>query len=266
VIDPFTVIAQIVNFLILVALLRYFLYQRVLDAMDDRQREIAARWEEAEQQRDSATAEVDAAKEKNRQLDDQREQLLAAMHDDVEQHRLELTAKVRTEVDELRERWSEAVREEMESFLHDLRRRVSEEACEVARRVLADLADVEFEVKIIKQFLDKINRLSDEERRPIIKSLQGAKRIAVVQTAFDLSDQQRRTIKEVLQRQFVTSADVQFECSQDMHCGVALRTNSHKLAWNVRDYLSTLEEDVRQSLEEEATRPRAGQTESATKP
>ena len=43
-IDWFTVFAQVVNFLILVALLKKFLYSRVTAAMDERAGEIAERF------------------------------------------------------------------------------------------------------------------------------------------------------------------------------------------------------------------------------
>ncbi|HMR03616.1 MAG TPA: F0F1 ATP synthase subunit B, partial [Candidatus Competibacter phosphatis] len=47
-IDWFTVAAQIVNFLLLVWLLKRFLYRPVLDAMAARQQKIAAALEEAQ--------------------------------------------------------------------------------------------------------------------------------------------------------------------------------------------------------------------------
>ena len=46
-IDWFTVVAQIVNFLTLVGLLKKFLYGPIIRAMDDRERRIASRLEEA---------------------------------------------------------------------------------------------------------------------------------------------------------------------------------------------------------------------------
>ena len=42
-IDWFTVVAQIVNFLVLVALMKHFLYGRLLRAIDEREAGIAAR-------------------------------------------------------------------------------------------------------------------------------------------------------------------------------------------------------------------------------
>src|SRR6056297_3087290 len=58
-VDPFTVIAQIVNFAILVVALRYLLYDRVVTAMDRREQRIADRLESVEERAE----ELDAAEE-----------------------------------------------------------------------------------------------------------------------------------------------------------------------------------------------------------
>lgn len=253
--DWFTVIAQIVNFLILVALLKYFLYGRVLAAMDTRQRDIAAHWEEAQQRRDEAGKELDAAREKNRQLDEQREHLLAKVHDEVELHRQQLTAKVRGEVDELHERWSDAIKEETECFLRDLRRRASEEVCAIARRALADLAGESLERQIVDRFLDKIERLAHGERQAVIASLEEGNRVAVIQTTHELADDLQLAIATTMQERFLGDLDIHYEQSEDLVCGIALQTDAHKLAWNLRDYLISLEQKLQKTLEEEtATR------------
>ena len=53
-IDWFTVIAQIVNFLILMGLLKYFLYDRVIAIMDERQRKIDERLTDSEETKKAA--------------------------------------------------------------------------------------------------------------------------------------------------------------------------------------------------------------------
>ena len=47
-INPFTVLAQLVNFLILVWLLKRFLYKPILHAIDEREKGIAAQLAQAE--------------------------------------------------------------------------------------------------------------------------------------------------------------------------------------------------------------------------
>ncbi len=57
-IDWFTVFAQIINFLILVFLLKRFLYEPIISAMDEREEKIALRMQAAEQKRNEAEQEV----------------------------------------------------------------------------------------------------------------------------------------------------------------------------------------------------------------
>jgi F-type H+-transporting ATPase subunit b len=262
-IDWFTTIAQIVNFLILVGLLKYFLYGRIMAAMDERQQEIAARWDEAHQQRDEAKQELSTARGKNLQLDDQRGQMLAKVRDDVELHRQQLTAKVRGEVDELQERWSDAIQEETESFLRELRRRASEEVCAIARRALADLAGENLESQIVQHFLHKVGRLGDDERQAVTASFQQGNRVAVVQTSHELGKDLQQAITNTLQERFVEDLDIHFEQSTDLLCGIALQTNAHKLAWNLRDYFDSLEQELKRTLEEEAATRKPRPKESA---
>jgi F-type H+-transporting ATPase subunit b len=260
--DWFTVIAQIVNFLILVALLRYFLYGRVLAAMEARQQEIAARWDEAQQRRVEAEQELKAARDKNLQLENQREQLLADVRDEVELHRKQLTAKVRGEVDAKQERWSDAIQEETNSFLRDLRRRGSEEVYAIARRALADLGGANLESQIVDQFLHQVEQLEDDERAAVTASLREANRVAVVQTFHELGADQQQSIANALQEQLLEDIDIHFEHSTDLLCGIALLAGGHKLAWNVRDYFAALEQELKRTLEEEAAarKPRQHQT------
>lgn len=264
-IDWFTVIAQIVNFLILVALLKYFLYGRVIDAMNNREKEVATRWDEAERERDQAGQQRKAAEEKNRQLDEERERLLAKIREDVEAHRLELTAKVREEVDQLQTRWSDAIREESDSFLRDLRRRASEEVCTVARHALADLADAELERRIAEKFVTRIEQLSDGQRGEVIAAIQEGDHAAVVQTAFEIPDDLRQKIVQALRCRLLDDLDVRFEQSPDLTCGIALQTDAHKLAWELSDYLTTLEQQLQHTLDEETSIKKARRAELASK-
>ena len=152
-IDAFTVFAQLVNFLILVGLLRYFLYDRIVSAMEKRQEDLASRWDEVQSLRDEAEGELSAARESKRNLSEQRERLLTEVQHDVEQHRRQLFGQVRQDVDALRQRWTDAVREESDSFLRELRRRASEEICGIAGRALADLAGAKLEHQLIEHFI-----------------------------------------------------------------------------------------------------------------
>lgn len=251
-IDWFTVAAQIINFLILVALLKYFLYGRIMDAIADRERQLTEQWDAAKQQRAEAAGELDEARQKNAELDQQREQMMAEIHDDVENFRQQLVARVRAEVAEQESLWTEAIADETEGFLRDLRQRTSESVCNIARRALADLADASLERQIVSEFLKRLDSLSDPDRSAVNDSL-AEDQTAVVATTWELPEDLQTRVTDALRAQFTAAEQIEFEQSADLLCGIAVRTDAHTLGWSLRDYLMSLEQDLRTMLDEEVS-------------
>ena len=71
-IDWFTVAAQVVNFLILVWLLKRFLYKPILRALDAREQQIALTLADADAKKAEAQQERDEFRKKNEAFDQQR--------------------------------------------------------------------------------------------------------------------------------------------------------------------------------------------------
>ena len=86
-IDWFTVAAQIVNFLILVWLLKHFLYKPILDAIDAREKRIAAELADADAKRADAGKERTDFENKNKAFDEQRSALLGKATDEAKTER-----------------------------------------------------------------------------------------------------------------------------------------------------------------------------------
>ena len=76
-IDWFTVGAQAINFIILVWLLKRFLYKPILDAVDAREKRIATELADADAKKAEAEKERDEFQHKNEEFDRQRAALLS---------------------------------------------------------------------------------------------------------------------------------------------------------------------------------------------
>ena len=74
-IDWFTVVAQIVNFVVLVVLLKHFLYDRIIGAMARREETIRARREAAENEKEEAQQEADAYRKKKEEIEEKRNEM-----------------------------------------------------------------------------------------------------------------------------------------------------------------------------------------------
>ncbi len=250
-IDLFTLAAQIVNFLVLLGLLRYFLYDRILEAMDTREERIASRLEEAEEKRQSAEDEKAALREQREQWAEQRERRIREAREEVDKKRTAWLDEAREEVDAARSRWMDDLEQQRDEFLAELRRRIGEGTLALARRALAELADADLEEEVIEAFLGRLEALDEEQR----KKLTSVERWSI-RSAFDLSKEQQQRLIEAISEQVGGEGAVEVETSEELVAGIEIRLDGETIAWNLSEYLDRLEEQVREALRD-VTEPRA---------
>ena len=251
-IDWFVFFAQIVNFLILVYLLKRFLYGRIVQAMDNREARIVARLEEAEALKKEAEKSAALFEGKNKALAEKQEELLNQAVQDAENRRKELLEKARQDVDVIRERWQETIQREKESFLQDLRQRAGKQIYVIARRILNDMAEADLEERIVKVFLRKMGALDKEQQKSLQASMVQADKGVIIQSAFPIAQVLRDMIREALDRFATGALDIKYETTPEIVSGIELRAHGHKLAWSLGDYLETLEDGFAHALMEEA--------------
>lgn len=250
-VDWFVFFCQIVNLLILVYLLKRFLYGRILKAMDNREAKIAAIFADAEKSREDAQQAAQKHDQRLQELEDRYQGMLNKAREDAETHRRELMEKAREEVDLAQIRWLETLRSERETFLQELRRLAGTQIYSITRRVLKDLADLDLDERIVQILSERIQSMDEAERRKFREAITTDGKITV-QCAFDIPLEARKKLDEVIRRCITKNIDVEYETSADMMSGYELRTDGHKIAWSMKDYLDTLEEKFYHALYEEA--------------
>ena len=111
-IDWFTVGAQALNFIILVWLLKRFLYRPILDAVDAREKRIAAELADADEKKAEAKKERDEFHHKNEQFDQQRAALMSKATDEANAERRRLLDNARNAADALSTKRQKALQNE----------------------------------------------------------------------------------------------------------------------------------------------------------
>ena len=170
-IDWFVFSAQIFNFLLLIYLLKRFLYGRIIKAMDDREAKIAARFADAEELKVKANEQAELYEKRNQLLNEAKDQMLNEATMAADAKRKELMEKVRVEVDQVKTRWQDMLVREQDAFFYDLRQRAAKQLYDTARKALRDLADVDLEERIIDEFLRRIKNLLHQQRRQAERGL-----------------------------------------------------------------------------------------------
>jgi F-type H+-transporting ATPase subunit b len=245
--DWFTVIAQIVNFLILVALLKRFLYGPIVRAMDRREEEIASRLAAAAKKAVDAEQERERYETLARELAETREEMRAKAREEADELRKELLEKAREEVNRSRAQWRESFHGERETFLRSLRRHVCEEACTVARRVVTEMADSSLEERMAACLERRIRDLSAEERGELSGHFRASGEDIIVRSAFELSTEGRTALVRAV-NSLTGAATLRFEVEPALLCGVEIVAGGRSLAWNLEEYLDDLEEKLGEAM------------------
>ncbi len=247
-IDWFTVGAQTLNFLILVWLMKRFLYAPILHAIDAREKRIADELADAEARRTDAKKERDEFQHKNKVFDEERAALVSKTKEDAEKQRAQLLSDARSAADDLGKKRKEALREEAAQLNKALTRRTQDEVFSITRKVLSDLADVDLEERATTVFISQLRAMEAETKSGFGKALKSSTEPAIVRSAFELSDERREKVRNAIRKTFTSDLPLQFEIDPDLVSGIELTVSGNKVAWSIADYLKSLEKGVGELL------------------
>jgi F-type H+-transporting ATPase subunit b len=238
-IDWFTVAAQIVNFLVLVGLLKHFLYGPLVEAMDAREKRISAGLAEAVQKDQEAARRCEQTRADAEQLARDREQILAEARAEADRQHDALLQKARESVRLLEAKWNEDLEHQKTAMLDEIRRRAAGEILTITRRALADLACADLDECAIHAFLAKLQtidpaRLGDD---------------VVLLSASDIPPVTQLQIEESLHRRFGDRVRLHLEHTSNLAWGLELRSNGLRIGWNSESYMESLQENLRKALE-----------------
>jgi F-type H+-transporting ATPase subunit b len=242
-IDWFTVGAQVVNFVVLVWLLKCFLYKPILKAIDARETRIAAELADADRKMAEAKGACEDFGNKNKAFDEQRSALLAKATGEANAARERLLGEAHNESDGLRAKEVKALKEDRVRLGGAIARLAKDEVFEIARKTLADLATTTLEERMGEVFTRRLREMDGKAKEALAVALRSSEP-ALVRSTFELPNAQRAAVQNALNVSFSAEVRVQFETAKDTLCGIELTANGQKVAWSIADYLTSLEQKV----------------------
>jgi F-type H+-transporting ATPase subunit b len=247
-IDWFTVAAQALNFLILVWLMKRFLYRPVLNAIDAREKRIATELANAGAKKAEAQKEHDEFQQKNTEFERQRADLLSKATGEAQAERQRLLDDARKAADAASSKRREALKAEEQNLHQAIGRRTQQEVFAIARKALTDLATVSLEERLGEVFTRRLREMEGKPKAALGNALKASPAPGVVRSAFDLPAEQRAAIQNALNETFSAEVRVRFETAPDLIGGIELAANGQKVAWSIRDYLVSMENGVSELL------------------
>src|SRR5664279_5649072 len=234
-IDWFTVGAQALNFLILVWLMRRFLYKPILHAIDEREKRVATELANADAKKAEAQKEHAEFQRKNAEFDVQRAALLSKATGEAQAERQRLLDEARKAAVALSSKRQEALRSEEQNLHGAIRRRTQQEVFAVARKVLADLATTSLEERMGEVFTRRLREMDGKAKEGLGRALKAGADPALVRSTFDLPAEQRAAIQNALNETFSAEIRIRFETAPELISGIELTTTGQKVGWSISD-------------------------------
>jgi F-type H+-transporting ATPase subunit b len=241
-IDWVTVTAQILNFLILIWLLKRFLYRPILDGIDAREAELAARRAEAEKARSAALEAEAEHREALAAFNERRDAMLAAAHEQAEAARASLVAESRQDLAAEQAEWRRQADREREAFIAGLRAEGARAILALMRRALGELADADLEDRIAAMFENRLADLADQLQEAAAET-----GTAVAVTAAPLSRERRASLEKAV-HDIVGDVALRFEPRDDASPGVTLHVDGACVGWTIDSWLEGITQAVEDRL------------------
>ncbi len=237
--DWTTFILEIINFIILVWILKRFLYRPILDVIARRRAGIEKTLTDAKQ----IETEANKIKQQNEQylvdLEIQKETAQAQLMTELAAVReskmaaLEATMAQETErrrvLDERRRQEFERLIEEQGVVL----------GAKFSTKLLSRLASVELEAKLYKLLLEDLQHLSDEKKQAVIAVAGEADLQIEVQSAFLLDNNKQDGLTTTLTSIIGTELPVEYSINPDLISGLYISIGPWILHANLRDELKS---------------------------
>lgn len=254
-IDWFTVGAQALNFVVLVWLMKRFLYGPILAAIAAREKRVADELAGADRQRTEARAATDALATRSATFDRDRESLMATARSAAQAEGVRLVDAARAVADTLTAQRRERLAAGSGELEDLLRRRTLDGVFVVVRKVLSDLASTRLEASVCDVFAGRLRALDDETRAALAAAMSDAGGVGLVRTAFDLPEPERAVLRRTVDEVFTIASTLAFETMPALVCGIELAAGGHKVSWNVADELSVMSRGIVDVLQAEALMP-----------
>ncbi|MFQ5886274.1 MAG: F0F1 ATP synthase subunit B [Anaerolineae bacterium] len=237
-IDPALLISQIVNFLLLLLVLRFILYKPILNMLQERREKIKENLRYAEQVKEEAAAEREKHQKELEEARRQADEAIAQASKVSEEERKTILAEAKREAERVLSRAREEGELERKRILEEVRGQVALLAIAAAKRIIGEALDEERQRRLVNEFFTGISagrvQIIDEAELAVGDTK------AQVTSALPLSEEEKAVLLTNLAAQLGAEPEMEFDVDPAILGGLVLKVGDRVIDGSVAGKLGTL--------------------------
>lgn len=236
-----TFLFEIVNFLVLLWILKIFLYKPVLQILDNRRKTIDRSLTEANDLRDQAMALELKYQSRLNDWELEKQQMLDQLQREIQIERSNKLNLLAQELDDQRKKEAVIEQRKHEESIRHYQQNAHQQGTRFASRLLSSLASAEIENQLFELLLAKLKQLGQDHLDALKNACEAIDQITIT-SAYPLSDSQQATIASDLNTLCSTEKNFIFEQEVKLMAGLRICIGDWVLRFNLQDELSNYSE------------------------
>ena len=232
-----TFLLEMINFLVLVWILKHFLYQPVLNVIARRRGEIEDQLSESQRLQSEAGQLKTDYENRLDDWDKERQQLRDDLAKKLETERVQQLEMLQADLAAEREKARVAETRRQQDAARETEQQALQQGAQFAARLLGQAAGPELEARLTDLLLEELDRISDE-RAGAIKKQWGEPPTAIrVESAFPVDEDRQQLLAEKLKALLDLDLPVTFEQKPELLAGLQVTIGAWVMQVNLRDEL-----------------------------
>jgi len=228
---------EVINFLVLVWILKHFLYQPVLDIVSKRRQSIDATLQDARRQLDEANVRKGEYENRLADWEKERQQLRDNLAEELEKER---TRQLKSLQEQLQAEQEKARVTEAQRRIDATRQtelQALRQAADFASRLLRQGAGPGLEARLLKLLVADLNGLSDKQKSNLKSQWGESPQSIDIVSAFPLTDEQKQRLEEALTAVTGLSLPASYRHDPELLAGLRITIGAWVLHTSLRDEL-----------------------------
>lgn len=247
-ISLFGVIAQVINFFIMLFILQKLLYKPVVKAMDERQISIQKSQKEADEKMENAKELISEYKDKMAVVEEEKSSIISQARIEAKEKKQSLLDDYQKEADRKRASYLKEIEDEKANFIDNLRKTMGQSAVKIASHILGMVSSRDLEDEVFNAFIKEIKDLDKniEDKRTLKDERQ-----VILNSARELEAREKEEIEEALKKTLNNLESIEYNIQEDLILGYELNLETYTLHTSIKNYLDSVEEDILKMLEKD---------------
>ncbi len=233
-----TFLLEIINFLVLMWILKRFLYRPVLSVLEERRKKIEQSLNEATNQHTQAIALEQQYKDRLDTWEHEKLQLREALQQEIQNERTQKLKQLQTELECEREKAAVIEQHQQAETLRQYQQKAHEQGAHFATKLFNAVASKELESRLFDLLIETFDNMDEERQLSLLDACKTSSDAITVTSAYTLSETQRQQLEQkicTVQEQTVT---FKYLLDEKLLAGLRIVIGAWVLSINLQDELS----------------------------